>query len=352
VPISTGFKAGSYLAGFVSLGGTELANDLRTYSYIREECLPGWEFPGDCECAIYDGGPYISVADDPAPWYAASDVRSTEFLGLILDDMRLLHPFSRNVTKRAGNGSALGALRLGHRVVVAEGVLVASTCDGMSYGQRWVNEVMRRRLCSAGCAPDDLCIATHCELGGIRMLRNTGVVDGPVFTEAASRPDCTVQRIGFQIASEMPFLYAEPEVLQDAVTLGATTTDLISTDEWVADKALRIVLTAGDTDATDLSIVGRIALAGACPDERVPACIDISIPTLPANSVLTIDSTRQQVTLRDPITLQEGSGLALLEWTGAFPWPEVPACTDLCLTVDNGGAVDVTLTVESYDREI
>lgn len=573
MPIATGFKPGSYLAGFVKLGGTELANDARTMSYIRAACLPGWEVPGDCECSAYNEGPYVGVATDPAPWYTISDSRSREFFGLILDDVRLLHPFSRNVTKRAGNGSALGPLRLGHRVVVLEGALVASTCEGMAYGQRWVNEVLRGRLCAAGCSPDDLCVALYCDLpdapsesalvvdgddyastpdngslditgdleldidiapddwtpaaavsmmgkwdsaanrsylfrrgpggtislflsvdgstiasqassvstgfvdgarhslkatwrqsdgrvqfftrtpggawvqlgadgviaiasifssnapvviggqlsagvlsndesgkiysavvrdgitevtnpdfsiqpagttefqdatdktwtinagsivafplpnqpaplAGTRMLRNAGLVDGPIFSDASTPADCTVQRIAFQLAAEMPFLYAEPEVKFDEEVIasgGGTGYTLIDTQDWVADAALRIVLTAGNTDATDLRITGHISLDGTCPDERVAPCIDISIPTLPANSVLTIDSTRQQVSLRDPITLQEGSGLALLEWQGSFPWPEVPACTNLCLTVTNDGAQPVTLTLEEYAREI
>lgn len=342
------------LGAFATLGGTELANDLRTTQYIKAACLPLWNIPLDCECESYDTGPYGEPTTDPAPWYSATDTRSAEFMGLLLDNIRLLDAYSRQVTPRGTTGAALGPLRLGSRVVTASGLLVASSCEGMSYGERWVSEVLRGRVCAEGCTPDDLCLAVHCDAGGIRMLRSAGVVDGPVFDDASTPHDCTVQRVSFQLASQMPYLYSGPDTLQDAVTLLAagSTTDLVSTDEWVADATMRFVLTAGDTDATDIRITMRVSLEGTCPDLRVAPCFDVTISTLPANSVLTIDGTTQMVVLRDPLTLRERSGLHLLEFLKAFVWPDVPPCSDVCVTVENDGAQAITLTVESWGREV
>jgi hypothetical protein len=320
--------------GYLVYAGTEIANDLRTREYLRKGYGGGgYELFSD-PCSDYAGS-FSSPDADPAPWYHSLEARSVQFLGLTLDEVEIGEPYGPT------------------RSVSASGFMVAGSAAGMSYGERWLTEALEGMPCNVNCFGDDLCVVLYCD-GGKRMLREASIVDGPSFGGQRGLPECRIQPVEFQFESGHPYLYENPTVHRDAITLsaGGSSSTLITAGDWVQERCIEVVIEAGATSAANLEIIGRLSPDGVtCPDTRLPECLSLSLVSLPSNGRLTIDSTRRKVLYRDPITLRNDSGLQLLSWYGGFPWPEVSPATNLCLTVQNGGATSVTLTLRSYRKE-
>ncbi|HZP15583.1 MAG TPA: hypothetical protein VFA96_07160, partial [Nocardioides sp.] len=202
------------LEPYLTLGGLEIANSLRTLSYLRvlghpaqptlQYPLPFYEGLGysdlysdlygsdpyvvgnlGCYCSVLDTGPYARPSYDPAPWYDPDRPESDDFLGLRLD-LELVPAAKRPVTPLVRGGASVGAVTYGVRVLQATGEAYAMSRAGMEYGERWL---ARALLGSAGCGDDVAVILPTCPPddvddpdGYLRELAGIGVVDGPVFT--------------------------------------------------------------------------------------------------------------------------------------------------------------------------
>lgn len=202
------------LSDYLEFGGIEIANENRTADYLNAGLLTGVTVSAaNCSCSATDDGPYDSPALDPAPWYDSSRPESAEFLGLLAGEVRLDPVAIRSVVPKASAGSTIGRLYLRHRIVSCRGVLLASTAQGMAYGERWLADVLAGQI--IGCAPDTVRILLACPSGSataqFRTLRHVGVVDGPTFGPAQELPECYIQEVLFQLASGTPWLYADEQ---------------------------------------------------------------------------------------------------------------------------------------------
>lgn len=341
---------------YLCYAGTELANGNRTMAYAADEiaCL-GWNLPmeieSQCSCDSLAMEAYVSVAADPAPWYDGTAM-SEDFLGLYAN-INIRSVMHREVTDLGTRGATIGRLREKPRIIEVTGIMFAKSDVGMWYGRQWVEEVLSGSLCASGCSNDELELLPACDDTLFRRLLQVGVVDEPVYIEPEGQHDFSSQDFAFQFAAGIPFLYDLGTSCIDEVPMlgGASECCLIESSTWKAGSSAVIEIIAGSSTATDIHVTGAVALEGVCPEARTPTCLDITIPTLPANSRLIIDSTRNQVYWLNPITLATESGMHLLEFDGAFSWPEAPPCTDLCLCVENGGVNVITLTVDVYGKE-
>lgn len=361
------------LVEYLCLGGTEISNINRTYAYINNIGIPGMDAGLDCGCSILDDE-YIIFSTpeaDDAPWYSPDYPASGEFLGMVADNAETNSPLSRDVSQKAYEGAIIGSPRLKHRLVQVRGHMVATTARGMAYGQAWLREVLRGSFCLDGCASDDLIILPACPEGdeyfpedAFRTLRNAGTVSGPDFDQEGDLPECNYQKVAFQIAAGIPYMYFPATAcVEDTLTTTNDINCLTSTSDWV-DATLLIDIIANDAlqDLGEITITGTTSLDGQCPigipASNVMPCFQYVLPerTLHPGDRIIIDGTRRKVRFYDATEKFETGGLKYLDFEGYFNWPDIPACTDLCLnitmpfTADEDG--DAAVVVESYRREL
>lgn len=338
------------LAPFACIGSYEIANGSRTIRYGAHQLF------NDCACTALDDA-YDSPSADPAPWYDAGHPESADFYGFLPSSVHLSVPASRNVEDSVGIGSVIGAEKLPGRVVEMTGWMVATDAKAMWWGERWLTEAARGGLCKEDCRGDELYLLPFCDGGdeAFRTLVGSALVDGPRFSELAEDQCYIIGQAQLQFASRMPYLYA-PEVVavDDAtVTAGSTGCVLITTDEWFQGEGLTIEIAASDAAAaTDLTLTITVSLDGTCPETRIPASITYPIATLVRSGGITIDATRREVGFANPTAKRTEPGFRYIDFDGPFCWPVIPACTSVCVCLDNGGASDVTWRVERRAREL
>jgi hypothetical protein len=213
-------KARDYLV----FGGIELANENRTSAYaslVRGVALVS----EGCGCSVTDEGPYSNPEDDDAPWVDPARSESFDFLGMIAHDIRIDPIPIRSVTPRARRGATIGSLRLRHRILSVTAALIATSSQGMAYGERWVSDVLSGVI--IGCAPDEIRLLLACPedaaVAQFRTLRRVGIVDGPTSFPIAEMPECYVQSITFQIAAGIPHLLTDAEdCLVETILVGGS----------------------------------------------------------------------------------------------------------------------------------
>lgn len=388
------------LEPFLCLGGTEIANGLRTISYLArglggtqwtahsvrtlglgdiilgqysdiydpyyetDQIGPDSEgtFSPGCPCpSLGTRDDYISPIADGAPWYTAVRPESANFLGLIPDTMELVATAARAVSPRADFGGVLHRLRLRHRVLQVSGLMVATDRRAMQWGERWLTEVLRGSVCEnlrgdtaevvPACPDAD---ADQDEIdASFRTLRQVGLVDGPTFTPEGDVPPAWVQRASFQLVAGNPYLHTPTVVMADEeeVGTGDHTAVVVQTQEWLGDAAVTVTIRA-ETALTDVVVKGvPMDSDQFCPQEGVGACVVYTIPSLPAATTLTIDAVDHLVTSVDDTAQVEVSGFGLLDITGPFAWLDLPPCSRMCVSVHVGTGTAL-VSIERTDREL
>lgn len=378
------------LQPYAMLGELELTNALRTLTYLRRG-LGGMPFtagmardqvgesgysdtygdtyvadlywPGNlaCYCSAFDSGPYVSPADDPAPWYDADRPESGDFLGAVLD-LVLMPVIARQASPRATMGATLSAQRLSGRVIQASGHMYSSSEAGMAWGERWLNAALAGAL--EGCDLDDMTILPACPPDDaedrdayFRTLHNVGITDGPLFGVEGITPACHVQTVAFQLVAGWPHLYApasecvaqyylrdDPEVCCE-VEPGLT----------IGDAAVRITLRAGQvgTSVRDVTFTVHDDPA-SCPASGDPD-FTFTVDNLPQEAELVIDSATRTVNATDPATGESVGGMDVLGFEGLFDWLETAQGESMCVCVDATAATlnpGTLLLIERIDREV
>lgn len=201
--------------GWLSFGGTEIANAPRVESYVRN-LLPGFPLRGCQGCdslteALGDE-PYASPLQDGAPWVDPANTATYDFLGFYPVRIEGLDSATTTteVVQSVGFGGYNNIPRDGTREIRVQGVLVASTHLGLEAGMTWLREALRPGLCGdhgGSCVGSDLCYYAACpELtvcytddsteGGPSQLDNVAVASGPVMVmntfDADARIDGTI----------------------------------------------------------------------------------------------------------------------------------------------------------------
>lgn len=374
---------------WLCFGGTEIANEARTLTYIRRGLAGrGWNVPARhplltsenchdevtddayvdeyddvydgtgvtvcdpvdrldprnllcfCEDAVDAGEQFVDPATDEAPWYVAGRTESEEFLGVLPVSIVRRPSLSRPVTATT-RGSLFGPLSLGSQFVEVTARLVASSDAGMAWGERWLLDALAAPSC------DDLAelqMILACGTG-VRSLVNAGLVDTPVFSDEGDMPSCKLRTVSLQFASEAPWHFGEGEIVFSGA-LSSSLSGEASTEEWAGDGALVLEVLAGPDASVRLTIK-----PGECGSGR-PACFDVTA-SIPGGHRLVIDSRTRTLEVIHTATGESAGGLEFLTYTGTFTWPEVGPCSTVCVSatpVIGGG--DVTAIATFYPREL
>jgi hypothetical protein len=362
------------LVPLLCLDGHEIANGRRTADYIRNIDPAGWNITDACDCEsllrvdAYDAPlDYTTPAGDNAPWYDAGRPESEEFFGMWPTLITLGNVLTREASNRSDIGAFLGPENLRGRSVSVNGYLAASSAEGMYYGERWLTEVLRG---CCGCGGGQLTLLPTCpEVTGeaaqpfFRHLVGVGITDFVPATEVRDGiSECRIQTVGFQLTSAMPYLYRPAVLVSDQVVVasGQDECAITTTDIWPGDATLKISVLAHEGDASDITITARPTFDDNCPPAHggMP-CFQYRITQLEMDSVFTIDGRSRSVDYYDPSLKDDRNGYPLLDPFVSdringdlFVWPDMAACTSLCICVQNNGPTDVTATIERYDREL
>ncbi len=349
------------LAPYLCFGGIEVANSNRTSAYLANGLAGGNFSISDCYCHGLDTEDeedevtYVDPASDDAPWYSDDwPTESADFLGFVLDDIRLLDVQQRTVSPKPNGGAAIGRQRLGGRVVQVRGMMYAANSRGMSWGERWLNEVLSGSAC-VDCGGSTAIVALYCvqdsdDVGDItegsvqgilRELQEVGLVDGPTFTPERGGPECLMQAVAFQLVAGVPWLLADIDTpVETDESAGGT----FVTPTWIGDYAARVQIDA-TSDMTDVVVRFWPRLDVVAPDdtEGMP-CSEFIISDLREGDRFIIDGIKQQVTLIDGTSKLPSDGWALVDLTHGLPgFPEFGPCTNIRYEIAvASGTADVT----------
>lgn len=234
------------LQGYFSINSTEVVNHARLQSYIDAGMVLGFEHLEACGCPTLAGSlgeTYVSPAVDPAPWYDAAVPASAEFAGFLLlsmtgDDTR---PTARSVSQAVTGGGVFGRQRVTPRTIVVNGVLLGSSCCGVSYGLKWLGQALDG--CEGvGCDGVDMGVLDCCPSQDVvdlfgdygRTMRRVALTSGPTVTRRAGdgcESGCTadVLFVEFVLTAAEPWLWSPAvEVLSEP----APTDDGMDCIEW------------------------------------------------------------------------------------------------------------------------
>jgi len=384
------------LVPWLCMSGVEVANGVRTAAYLAScpgdtsgssfQPPPAYTASGDCYCAAIDEGPYISPAEDDAPWFEASRPESGRFYGIILDSAEILPVIERPLT-RLRNGGSVGPLRLKPLILSFSGIMWAGDANGMAYGAAWLEDALAGRYCKEGCSSDELRILLSCpdeELapteggytdtylevdgyaadpvifgGATRFFRDAyrvGIADGPVYTEVPGLDLDQGQRVSFQLVAGVPWLFNAlrytPYSCQ-SIPNGDSRCALVTTASWTLDPTgwTRDATTVLQLEALDANVAESLvtvtatrSLDGLCPTLQIPTPHLTYTVRLRAGEILKVDGTTRSVTLLNPTTRRWESAFDRLTYEVPLQWMDVEPCTEVCVCVSNvGGTVKATL---------
>lgn len=189
--------------GFLRYGGIEMANAVRTATYVKTLGL-GWFRPQD-HCDGMDvwlpDFPYTTPRGDDAPWVDENRTETYDFAGFWPLEITGLDvsTYERNTTERLGDGGVLGLGRHHSRTVVVRGVLLGKTEEAVLQGASWLTSILERRscpppvgdvsctaagldylaLCPGGCDCEQTTCDQTCVDRWYRHLYDVGLIDGP-----------------------------------------------------------------------------------------------------------------------------------------------------------------------------
>lgn len=297
---------------------------------------------------------YVDPKTDNAPWYTSARPESADFLGLSLMTGELESVLTRAVNARTPAGASLGRMFPKQRILAVEAIMFAASEKGMAYGERWLTDVLAGNQCDALTDLGDLVILPGCDYG-FRTLRRCGLIDGPLFSELGhdqSVPTCHAQKVTFQVASELPWLYADPTVLASVtVSPGHNLNAAAITSDWVGDAAMRLTVSP-TADFTGTLTATPLPAGFTCPTPALSPALSYAITGVPAGDVLVLDGSVRSL-------LEWLAGLKA--WTSGFPritstagpfqWPDVPPCSTVCFSVA-ATAGSATVELEQINREL
>jgi hypothetical protein len=314
-----------------------------------------------CYCQLIDGGPYVSPADDPAPWYDASRPESAEFLGFY-PRVDVLSILSRSITPRSAGGGILGRQYLRPRVVQVSASMFASSAAGMAWGERWLTRALAGDADACGgsvlrllpaCPPDGV----DAPSSYLRELAGVALVDGPHFTDNAQVASCFIQSVELQLVAGSPHLRALPEDLVADVALSADPTlcAVLEPSTAAAQAAARIRIRAGiiGSSLNGIVITGTLT-TGACPAAGDPT-VSYTIGPLRRGTELVIDASTRTVTMTDAATGETVGGLDVVEYEAPLSWLIAEPGEQLCICIDASASTinpGTRLLVEQIDMEL
>lgn len=336
---------------------------------------------------------YTNPATDDAPWYDASIPESLGFLGFMIEEVKENAISARTIVTRlsSSGGGTLGPLRSKERRLDFTVLMFACNELSMEYGFRYLTDA----LSSSGC--DDDCVLCDAEFRdscppvdgssaslnrGRWLLKNVGLVEGPVWGDPPIKSSCNLRRATFSLVSEYPWKFKCPVVECSGLEFAGTPADTagcanatdilcgahevscaISESLIIGETGLVISVQAGTVPLQHIEIAirpdkfGYECNAGSRPVgyTRVDPCDLIYIPYLPASHTLVYDTSLETITVQVP-----GGGVyngtALVSTDEGSP-PTYPSlrCGDFCVSVSASECSVVgspTVSISSVHREI
>jgi hypothetical protein len=278
--------------------GTEISNAARSYAYGLNGLKPHTMTLYGCGCddlaEMLGELPYRRPdLDDPAPpWVDPLDLDSYEFGGFVITRLDGIDaaPVDRPLTNRLGDGAVPGRKRYGPRIITVTGVLIGSSCCGISYGHRWLSAVLAgsQGCGESGCGGDDLrfldCCPEICEDAADftsypacandhwRTLRDVVLTsEVQVISEIGGAcpccQGCPAREVTFQLTAGRAHAFREPVDVAECVTFPEPVDDGVC-ELW-------------STDPDCMSDEQICAAQEPVPCPLDPACPVPTVPELP-----------------------------------------------------------------------
>jgi hypothetical protein len=357
---------------YIELNGTELANANRTLVYVNKLLDDRFAAPriGNdasdpahlaCYCSVTSDVDYISPQADMADWWDGSNPASAEFLGMYAFSIVLSPVAKRSVTER-NTGASIGALHASSRTIAVTGYLYATTPRGMVFGEDWLQSQLSG---STGCSDDILTILRACDSSEFADLHQIGLVDGPLYSQVGSIPDCNQEQVFFQLAAGWPYLVGSLRTITASTVITSGMANRVCgtiTGAFGKTTAGKLTIVAGSADVTALEIFGEpcAGYVDAYPSLYDPylsgsgTIVDLLVGTLPTGSTFVFDGITHTATLTDSGGRVIGGLDVLTPSPGTpFAWPEVKDGAAMCLCVVAGTVnAGTTVKVEAADRSL
>lgn len=394
-------------AGWMVLDGNEIINSMRMASYLRRVgCLTSpisFCLPCDDLFVEVSDPPFLSVANDDAPWYDPGRLESTTFYGVGGVDIRGI------ATQPTTQDNGRIVRDVSFRVLLAGGDEAS-----LSYGMGWLTAALKGSFCGGGggCSGSQMCIAISCPRPGaddpVRTLFDVSVLDAPNVIEVHPGFGVTWWEVEFTMQARTPQLFQEsraggvlsivpyegvgriidlpaayarcedplpcgqdpncprpevpivPEPPVDACypsdpfpgkrVLGQIESFSVST--WL-DMVPVVTIRSEDQPIRNLTIRFYVnALGFPCSDlvRDVPcaACSDITVSYLPENSTTFIDGRIKRANIQCLSPTGEDTDVPTLYGPSGrmFMWPEFSCGYGLCVEVTAHESISPEATVE------
>lgn len=231
--------------GYLSLGGTEIANSTRLKAYVTNNA-PHITYKNCEECdglltALGDTA-YTTPSADEAPWYDPIFPVTNEFYGVSILAVEGIEDSTGSVpvTEAITDGGSIGQMRLATRAIRVKVLMVARNEYAMSYGMTWLRNALRPPPCTdhggGSCGGAQLCYYAACpdEIDYEhyeRTLHEVATLEGPsIISEYKFGPanDCTgvVREVDFTFIAGRPSPYGHIRNVLDHIHLSDMTTAL------------------------------------------------------------------------------------------------------------------------------
>lgn len=342
---------------YLAFEQVEVGNADRVAAYLRNGLAGGDSYithVGGCTCAAM-GGPFGSPLTDPAPWYYASRPESADFLGFMPTLIDVPPVVARSVKARAGGGQVLGPLANKGRTVLASGYLFAASKAGMDYGRWWMDFTLSGGNI-IGFLNTTTLLSSCASVGGRapqRYLFRSGAIDGPLLAPVPENSESLIQKVSFQIASELAFVFEAPITIASGSLVSATEVCGSFSVDFPGSAASRITLDAGPSVDLINVIIAAIPSSGSCPGTN-PPIRTFAVPNVPAGTTLVMDGVSRIVTVTDNTTGQIVGGFDAISTAGdPFNWLDIERnaiATCICVTPTTAGA-GATYLLEQINRE-
>jgi hypothetical protein len=156
-------------SGYLELGGVEVLNQARAYTYVEEsDCPAGWLRCQPCP-GLEDALGVDTYIDSlpTAPWYDEHDPATHKFLGVYPIDVDGAEGSTRVTTIEEGilSGGVVTGTRRAVREMRVRAILVGLGHDGLDAGLSWLDKVLDGAQCSThdgSCGEVDACYFITC----------------------------------------------------------------------------------------------------------------------------------------------------------------------------------------------